>query len=48
MAVPPLIEDEVDYVTYSRSSDTVADPITLTFGIKLVSGGIPTDGMLLL
>lgn len=44
VASPALIQDQISIVSYVRSSDTVGDSITITLGIKLVSGGIPIDG----
>jgi hypothetical protein len=39
-----LIEDEIVYMSYSRTSHIVGDEIGISLGLKLVANGISTNG----
>ena len=44
LAKPDLVEDEIVYINYTRSSHVVGDAITVSFSLKLVANGISTTG----
>ena len=44
IANPDLVEDEIVFMTYSRSSHVVGDSMSITLGIKLVANAIPQSG----
>lgn len=40
IAKPDLVEDEIVFISYSRSSHVVGDDITVSLSLKLVANGI--------